>query len=257
MMFKFVIGEPVQMRFAIGGAPAPAPAPVAVYDNWAGVTDPCLTGFVTDEWGTLPYRLVEYIKSNGTQYVLTDVVPTYDTETELDCKFTITNPSASNTPFFGIQASNAWYLGSLEGPSYNSRNCSFYIGYSWRQGISSSITINNVQYSQRNIVTCQHPQSSYGNASTTITETITQGQPDVGVSFCGVTATGGSSGRAFDVGEMYLYGATMYDNGTLTHAFVPAERKSDYELGLYDVVTGKFYGNSGTGTFERGKYLLQ
>lgn len=50
MTFRFVIGEPVQMRFVIGGAPAPAPTPVAVYDNWAGVADPMLTGFVTDDW---------------------------------------------------------------------------------------------------------------------------------------------------------------------------------------------------------------
>jgi hypothetical protein len=51
MTFNFMIGEPVVMRFVIGGAAQPpAPAPVAVYDTWIGVADPMLTGFATDDF---------------------------------------------------------------------------------------------------------------------------------------------------------------------------------------------------------------
>lgn len=51
MDLDFSIGKGITMDFSIGGgAPAPAPAPVAVYDNWAGVADPCLMGFVTEDF---------------------------------------------------------------------------------------------------------------------------------------------------------------------------------------------------------------
>lgn len=51
MEIDFSIGKGITMDFSIGGvAPAPAPSPVAVYDNWSGVADTLLTGFVTDDW---------------------------------------------------------------------------------------------------------------------------------------------------------------------------------------------------------------
>ncbi|MBQ6675121.1 MAG: hypothetical protein IJM75_03225, partial [Ruminococcus sp.] len=56
--------------------------------------------------------------------------------------------------------------------------------------------------------------------------------------------------------DMYLYSFKVYDsNNTLTHDLIPAERESDGAAGLYDRVTGKFYGNLGTGEFVKGGYI--
>lgn len=51
-------------------------------------------------------------------------------------------------------------------------------------------------------------------------------------------------------GKFYSCKARL--NGELIREFVPCYRKSDGEVGLYDLVEGKFYQNSGTGTFSKG-----
>jgi hypothetical protein len=255
--FGLDVRQSVTFGFDLGGS-APAPSQQStIYGNVSCIEN--VTGSFANGalYGNTGYRMVEYLKSTGTQYIVTDIVPTYSTRTELDCKFDVTNYDNVNVVFFGIQAGGdgKWYLTSLEkGSGSSRRNCSFYIGFQWYSGISS-VTITDVSYSSRNIVVCHYPRSAYGSNTITITEQITQQQPDVGVTFFGVTNTNGISGRAFNVGDMYLYGAKMYDNGNLSHNLIPVERTQDNELGLLDVMTGVFYTNTGTGTFAKGGYV--
>jgi hypothetical protein len=55
---------------------------------------------------------------------------------------------------------------------------------------------------------------------------------------------------------MRLYRGKIYDNTNhLMRDFIPARRKSDNVLGLYDIITNTFYINSGTGTFVAGPNL--
>lgn len=53
------------------------------------------------------------------------------------------------------------------------------------------------------------------------------------------------------VGSFKLYSCQIYDNGTLVRDFVPCINPSG-AVGLYDLVTAAFFGNSGTGTFVAG-----
>ena len=48
------------------------------------------------------------------------------------------------------------------------------------------------------------------------------------------------------------YGAYIKQNGTLIRKFVPCYRKSDDEIGMYDIINNVFYPNAGTGTFTKG-----
>ncbi len=41
-------------------------------------------------------------------------------------------------------------------------------------------------------------------------------------------------------------------NGGLTHNYIPCYRKSDLEIGMYDVIAGKFLTNAGTGSLVKG-----
>ena len=52
-------------------------------------------------------------------------------------------------------------------------------------------------------------------------------------------------------GLLRLYSCKIYDNGTLVRDFVPCKNPSG-EVGLYDTVTERFYGNAGTGSFVAG-----
>lgn len=45
---------------------------------------------------------------------------------------------------------------------------------------------------------------------------------------------------------------TAHENGELMCSLVPCYRKSDNEIGLYDLVSQTFYTNQGTGTFTKG-----
>lgn len=75
-----------------------------------------------------------------------------------------------------------------------------------------------------------------------------------------ITGTTGSWSGAtnnallFSMGEnpkagMKLYGAKLYDNGTLVRDFIPARRNRDQAVGLYDNVSKTFFTNAGTGVF--------
>lgn len=47
----------------------------------------------------------------------------------------------------------------------------------------------------------------------------------------------------------------VYENGELIFDFIPVRRMSDNEIGMYDQVSGTFFGNAGTGTFNPGTVL--
>lgn len=44
----------------------------------------------------------------------------------------------------------------------------------------------------------------------------------------------------------------LYKNDELIRYFIPCYRKSDEEIGMYDIIGKNFYTNSGTGTFTKG-----
>ena len=44
----------------------------------------------------------------------------------------------------------------------------------------------------------------------------------------------------------------FYDGDTLIRNYIPCYRKSDNEIGLYDIVNNVFYTNQGTGVFLKG-----
>ena len=58
-----------------------------------------------------------------------------------------------------------------------------------------------------------------------------------------------------DPREARLYSFKCSINGVLTNELVPCYRKSDNEVGLYDIVENKFYTNSGSGAFIKGDYI--
>jgi len=55
--------------------------------------------------------------------------------------------------------------------------------------------------------------------------------------------------------SMKLYDFKLYDAQVLVRWFIPVRRKSDNEVGLYDVENGVFYTNQGTGAFIAGADL--
>ncbi len=57
--------------------------------------------------------------------------------------------------------------------------------------------------------------------------------------------------------SMKIYNCKMYYNNELVRNFIPCYRKSDNEIGLYDIVNGLFYSNQGSGTFIKGPEIVE
>lgn len=204
------------------------------------------------------YRELEYIKSTGTQYIVTDIIPKYGQHIELDAMFGSQNNSTETAAFIGIQTTDSWLIAAFEpGVSGNFDYCAFYVGYPWSSTMSQDHVIADVSYTSRNVIQISHPSCSFGSKSCTLTESVTQSEPTVGLTVFGATNTGVSAGvRIFQKRDTYCYGLKVYDeNNDLIYDLIPVERERDGAAGLYDRVTGKFYGNAGTGEFVKGGYV--
>jgi hypothetical protein len=57
------------------------------------------------------------------------------------------------------------------------------------------------------------------------------------------------SGATQNTASFCLYSCQIYDNDVLVRDYLPC-RNSKNEVGLYDTVTGEFYGNDGEGAFD-------
>lgn len=55
--------------------------------------------------------------------------------------------------------------------------------------------------------------------------------------------------------KIKMYYFTIYENEVLVHNLIPAKRKSDEVLGMYDTVGNQFYTNQGTGAFTYGSIV--
>lgn len=70
--------------------------------------------------------------------------------------------------------------------------------------------------------------------------------------FLGTINPGGTTPSANSKTKFYLY--KVYDeNSALIQNLIPSKRKSDNVIGMYDIVSGQFFTNSGTGSFTAGQ----
>lgn len=55
--------------------------------------------------------------------------------------------------------------------------------------------------------------------------------------------------------KMKLYNFKLYDSTTVVRDYIPCYRKGDGEIGLYELIEGRFLTNQGTGIFNKGRRL--
>ena len=61
-----------------------------------------------------------------------------------------------------------------------------------------------------------------------------------------------SGGQRIEFANIKLYDIKIYKNNVLVYNAIPCYRKSDQEVGLYDLIGNVFYTNQGTGSFLVG-----
>ena len=188
------------------------------------------------------YTQVEYIQSSGTQYIDTEITASnngykYDvTFIPRDATSTVIGNQFED--FFTYTQADGWivlwvkYGGTLRIPIKTlTQNVAhtMSVGY---DGNTVVATLDNIA------------AASYDNGTINPSHTV--------FLFANHTPNAKSNTDLYDMGTVAIKSARIWNNGSLVRDFIPARRNSDDELGMYDMVSGNFFTNDGTGTFTAG-----
>lgn len=194
----------------------------------------------------IEYVHVNYIESTGTQYINTEYIP--DALTDMEIEFEYINDNNTTTP-------SSWYpiCGERSGSG------STYLGF-WINKSNLKIAVNYGGYDSGNSSTqsisrnarfnLKNSGSKFylnGNMFARSTTQVTKGTTPIYIFTIGY-----GSGVENRHVLIKLYSFKIYEENVLVRNMVPCYRKSDNVIGLYDVINGKFYTNSGTGEFIKG-----
>lgn len=168
------------------------------------------------------YTQLEYIASSGTQYINTGVLASDIKDSFIDFQFVSVGDTELEVMAMYLNSSNILQCG-------------------WNG--TSFITGNGATYSQ----------TSSPNARTTA-KVVPVGSPTYNVYLFAQNEKGTSVTRHCNA---KIYSCSISTSNGLVRDFIPAKRNSDGVLGLYDLVNGVFYTNSGTGTFKAGAEITQ
>ena len=179
------------------------------------------------------YTELTYIESTGTQYIDTGFKPNQNTRLTMEVSF---NTIIQCVPY-----------GARHGALSNTFNM-FLFGGSVRfdygaeqKEIARSLTSSTKYQIDHNMASC-----AFGDSSATFSaQTFTC---SYNLTLLAINTAGTISNYA----KAKLYSCQIYDNGTLIRDYVPCINPSGV-IGLYDLVTAAFFGNSGTGSFVAGE----
>lgn len=203
---------------------------------------------------TLPdeYQRVEYIESNGTQYIDTGIVPTDNTKMDLRLFTTCTG---------------SFYVAGARGSS------TIYFGQTGTQtNAAISATVNATSVTAMTEGGTKWSRSANGQTYEIMLRTNGDGTYDYSIVDETNERSYTSNGKAYPPlgtvntnilvfalrpsniisGTNKLYYFRLYESDAIVCDLVPCYRKIDNVAGVYDVVNDVFYTNAGSGTFTVG-----
>lgn len=208
--------------------------------------DPNNTRFVRGPLVNLPdeYQRVEYVEGTGTQYIDSGITPGSNTDIELKFNYTTTDLTSSSSRIFGSRgigsSDRCFYIGLNNTRWYiNYNNTSNYsLGIDWGK-IDTNIHIiknNGVEFyfDGTNVVT--FPSGTFTGAYTAI-------------------IFGANSKGTILASPSRVYSCKIKQSGVLVANYIPCYRKSDNEIGLFNLVNGTFKTNAGEGIFKIGREI--
>ena len=170
------------------------------------------------------YTNLEYIESNGNQYINTGV--SGDSDIKIVAEFTVTQINSSETTFvFGSQGTDSvrYTLGMTSSGAFRS-------DYGSEMTSGPTVTLNK-KYTitkDKNVCTID------GTAVTSTAKTFT-GTTNIYLF--------GRSYSSLSCSSIRMYSCKIYKNNVLIRDFIPVKRNSDNIRGLYDKTNNKFYCN--------------
>lgn len=238
------IGQTINIKWIVDGQQYGTPTTCEYSGDVRLPTPPTKYGYTFAGWEPGNYIFLEYIESTGTQYIDTGIIPTVNTITEVSFELTAIPDHTYAT-----------LLGAYKNQNDNSAGYALFLnntipiqartGYYSNPNIKSDYNVDIGKYDiilkfNKLIVNNREFYPQTYNAWDNIYNTIylfTLNSPDR------------LSGRNT---AARIYFCQIYNNDILVRDFIPAKRVSDNAVGMYDLVSGNFFGNSGTGTFIAG-----
>ena len=183
------------------------------------------------------YQEVEYIESDGNQYIDTGYVPNQNTEFEVE--YELNKKGTYGIIFGGEQAysNNAFHMYVSGWPQMWDIGFGKFFTYAKEVELNKKIKykINKTNYYFDNVEYTYTGNTTFDNARAVY-----------------LFADNRSSVLLDVNAQKKIYKCSIKDNNTLVRNFVPCYRKSDNVIGMYDTVNKVFYTNQGTGTFLKG-----
>lgn len=190
---------------------------------------------------------LEYIESTGTQYIDTRVSPTINTGIRISYAYP-TRSSSANAGVCGTYQSQTPRSDTLFVSSQTGKTASRPL-VCHRGSVlidaDQEIIANNGYIAEVNFL--NNGNIKVGNA------TDTQGSNAIETHNLLLFARYNAQNGTIAVSESKIYSFEVSEGSSLIRNFVPC-KKGD-EVGLYDLVNHKFYGNDGTGSFIAGPDL--
>ena len=190
--------------------------------------------------GRLPdgYTELEYIESSGTQYVDTGFKPSSQSRLVMDVSG-FSGGTWKN--FYGVRGSSSATAPDQFAAGTTNSASALRADYF---GANAPMTV--LDFSVR--TTIDHNKnifSAYGQTVVLPESSAEAGENNL------ILFAFDNSVRVTNFASYECYSCQIYDNGNLVRDFVPCKDPSG-NVGLYDLVGGQFYGNSGTGAFTAG-----
>jgi len=196
------------------------------------------------------YQEVEYIESTGTQRINTKYIPKTNTKIELDLSFSGTFDISSGsvgtgTIFYSASSGNSFSVNFGDGASQGNNLFTWFDKNLANGGTVHYYDISDTVRTNKNTLTYEKGVFKYGTLNAKNVAVKTEDNTNPLYLF-------GSSGKNFDRYNMKVYRLKFYEDGVLKRDYIPCYRKSDGVIGLYELLTGTFYTNIGTGVFNKG-----
>lgn len=189
------------------------------------------------------YTELEYIQSDGTQYIDTNV-NLGSNDFSVECKFLNTETTSAEQAIFSIWTS-----------SYNYWNCFIHSSRKIDVYLSSHVYGADVNTNTVYNLALSRSGSTWNLYLNDSKATKTYSPSSVNETTLKLFTRGDVPNTTYSNTHIKMYSLRVILAGELVRDFIPAKRKSDSVVGLFDLVNQKFYTNSGSGSFTAGPEL--
>lgn len=200
---------------------------------------PTKDGYEFTGWSLLPdgYTEVEYVQSNGSQYINSGYVP--NSGTAVDVKFLFDSMSSQWQNVLGSRTTAA----TDDQFSFSSSNNNASAGFG-----AQEISLGKVFAANKTYEVSMDGTNIKIDGVVKGTFAPKQISSVLPIYIFGRNTAGGFS-NAF-IGKIYR--VVIYEDGVVVRNYIPCINDATGKAGLYDLVSGTFYGNVGTGNFTYG-----